>query len=249
VGFFDRRTRSDQKQMSMSVGGVGSPAWPDKDWPTSSADPVVQRVDSIQKSVDDERSLGALATGTARRTSSTSGLTQQDFEVAARVGPNGVTAKVEGVVAPKPDRNPWNAGADRTPVNPYDHIVDALRTSALKRDAALAGTSATASSTDAAADSAVATSPAKASATTDTAKLAYAPMSSSQYGEAYVRDAIDAYQRNSGLSSGSSTSTAVALADSGTDAAADPALASTDAPTPAPPDPQHEHEEAFEAVA
>jgi hypothetical protein len=209
----------------------------------------VQRVDSIQKSVDDERSLGALASGTARRTSSTTGLTQQDFEVAARVGPNGVTAKAEQVVAPKPDRNPWNAGADRTPVNPYDHIVDALRTSALKRDAALAGTSATSSSTTAAADSAVASSPVTASATTETAKLAYAPMSSSQYGEAYVRDAIDAYQRNSGLSSGSSTSTAVALADSGTDAAADPALAATDAPAPPPAEPKTDREESLLAIA
>jgi hypothetical protein len=222
--------------MSMTVGGVGSPKWPDQDWPTSSADPVVQRVGSIQKSVDDERSLGALASGTARRTSSTAALTQQDFEVASRIGPNGVTVKAldADATAAKADRNPWNAVPDRRSVNPYDHIIDALRTSALKRDAALAGTSATASATDVAADRAVATSPPTASAATETAKLAYPTLTSSQYGEAYVRNAIAAYQRNSDLSSGSSTSSATALADSGAEPAADPALAASDAPAPKP---------------
>jgi hypothetical protein len=201
------------------------------DWPTSSADPVVQRVDSIQRSVDDERSLGAQASGTARRTSSTSALTQQDFEVATRLGPNGVMVRpADQPVAPKVDRNPWNPASDRRSVNPYDHIMDALRTSALKRDAALAGTSATASSTAAAADHVVARSPVTASAATETAKLAYAPLTSSQYGEAYVRNAIAAYERNSELNRGSSTSTVSALADSGADAAADPAPADSTPP-------------------
>jgi hypothetical protein len=223
--------------MSMTVGGVGSPKWPDSEWPSSSTSNAVERVDSIQKAVEDERSLGPLANGTARRTSSTAALTQQDFEVATRLGSNGVMAKSfdQIVSAPKADGNPWNQVADRKSVNPYDHIIDALRASAIKRDAALAGTSATAPATTAAANSAIATSPATASATTETARLAYAPLTSNQYGEAYVRNAIAAYQGNSSLSAGSSTSTTTALADSGTATSTDPALADSDstAPTPA----------------
>jgi hypothetical protein len=177
--------------MSMTVGGATSPKWPERDWPTSSTSPVVERVNSIQKVVDDERSLGPLASGTARHTSSTAALTQQDFEVATRLGPNGAAMKSvdELVGAPKADRNPWNAAADRTSVNQYDHVMDALRTSALKRDAALAGSSGTAAAADTTADTAAAPAPATAEAQT--------PLTPNQFGEAYVRDAIAAYRRNS----------------------------------------------------
>ncbi|MDA0162789.1 hypothetical protein OM076_21125 [Solirubrobacter ginsenosidimutans] len=154
-------------------------------------------MNSIQKVVDDERSLGPLASGTARHTSSTAALTQQDFEVATRLGPNGVAMKsVDQLVpAPKADRNPWNPAADRTSVNQYDHVMDALRTSALKRDAALAGSSGTAAAADTTADTAAAPAPATAEAQSP----AHAPLTPDQFGEAYVRDAIAAYERNSSL--------------------------------------------------
>jgi hypothetical protein len=156
-------------------------------------------VNSIQKVVDDERSLGPLASGTARHTSSTAALTQQDFEVATRLGPNGAAMKsVDQLVgAPKADRNPWNPAADRKSVNQYDHVMDALRTSALKRDAALAGSSSTAAAADTTADTAVAPAPATAEAQSP----ASAPLTPNQFGEAYVRDAIAAYERNSSLHS------------------------------------------------
>jgi hypothetical protein len=183
--------------MSMTVGGAASPKWPEQDWPTSSTSPVVERVNSIQKVVDDERSLGPLATGTARHTSSTAALTQQDFEVATRLGPNGVAMKsVDQLVpAPKADRDPLNSAADRKSVNQYDHIMDALRTTALKRDAALAGSSGTAAAADTTADTAAAPAP----ATAEARSVAYAPLTPNQFGEAYVRDAIAAYERNSSL--------------------------------------------------
>ena len=179
--------------MSMTVGGTTSPKWPERDWPTSSTSPVVERVNSIQKVVDDERSLGPQASGTARHTSSTAALTQQDFEVATRLGPNGVAMKsVDQLVpAPKVDRHSPDAAADRKAVNQYDHIMDALRTSALKRDAALAGSSGTAAAVDTTADTAAAPAPATAEA--------QSPLTPNQFGEAYVRDAIAAYERNSSV--------------------------------------------------
>ncbi|HEY6891635.1 MAG TPA: hypothetical protein VI300_27770, partial [Solirubrobacter sp.] len=121
-------------------------------------------MNTIQKVVDDERSLGPLATGTARHTSSTAALTQQDFEVATRLGPaSGAVKSVDHLVgAPKVDRDPSSPGADRKSVNQYDHIMDALRTSALKRDAALAGSSGTAAAPDTTADAAAAPAPATA---------------------------------------------------------------------------------------
>ena len=79
---------------SLNVGGAASAQWPERDWPASSRKDAVERADSIQRLVDDQRSLGPLATGTAalhqpeRRR-----LTQQDFEVATRLGPNGVTVR------------------------------------------------------------------------------------------------------------------------------------------------------------
>src|SRR4051812_21563749 len=157
---------------SLNVGGATSARWAEKDWPTSSRNDAVERADSIQRIVDDQRSLGPLATGTARYTNPSAALTQQDFEVATRLGPNGVTVKSpdQMVSAPKADRNPWNAVADRKSVNGYDHIRESLRTAALKRDAAPAGSS---------------SSTAARSATSD------------EYGEAYVRNAIAAYARNS----------------------------------------------------
>ena len=80
----------------------------------------------------------------------------------------------------------------------------------------------------------MARSPVTASAATEPAKLAYAPLTSSQYGEAYVRNAIAAYERNSDLSAGSSTTTVSALADSGAGAMADPALAASTSPATPP---------------
>ena len=79
---------------------VGSARWPDREWGVASRKDAVDRVDSVGKVVDDERSLGPLANGTA----------------------------VERV-SPDP--------AERGPVNGYDHIMDSLRTAALRRDAAV----------------------------------------------------------------------------------------------------------------
>src|SRR3954447_7210717 len=139
---------------SLNVVGATSARWAEKDWPTSNRKDAVERADSIQKLVDDQRSLGPLATGTARYTNPSAALTQQDFEVATRVGPNGVTVRSLDPLAPKADRNPWNPAADRKSVNGYDHIMESLRTAALKRDAALAGSSSTASAQSATADTA-----------------------------------------------------------------------------------------------
>src|SRR4051794_33720205 len=173
--------------MSMTVGGAGSVQWPGLDRVPSTSK-TVDRVDSVQKAVEDERSLGSMANGTARRTSPAVALTQQDFEAATRLGPNGVTMKSldQLVGAPKVDRNPWNPAADRKSVNGYDHIMDSLRTAALRRDAALAGTSETASATTATADTAATSAtPAANTTTSATAALAYAPLTANQFGEAY----------------------------------------------------------------
>jgi hypothetical protein len=166
---------------NLTVGGAGSAQWPDTDW--ASRKDTVERVDSIQKAVDDERSLGAFANGTARRTSSTAAVTQQDFEAVTRLGPNGNTAKTtdQAAAAPRADRNPFNPAADRKSVNGYDHIMESLRAAALKRDAALAGTSSSSKAVSATTDDAAAEEP------------------RAQYGEAYVRNAIAAYARNSSL--------------------------------------------------
>jgi hypothetical protein len=171
----------------MSSLNVGSAQSPERDWPVSSRKDAVERAGSIQRVVDDQRSLGPLATGTARYTNPSTALTQQDFEVAARPGPNGVAIKsLDQVVgAPKADRNPWNPAADRKSVNGYDHIMESLRAAALKRDAALAGSSSTATAQSATADTA-ATSAMPAADTTTSAT-------------AYVRNAIAAYARNSNL--------------------------------------------------
>jgi hypothetical protein len=133
---------------SLNVGGAGRAQWPERDWPVSSRKTEIERVDSIEKVVDDRRSLGPLASGVARYTSPT----------AAQPG-------LESV-------------------NGYDHLMDSLRAAALKRDAALAGGSDTAKPRPAA----VAEEPA-----TDK------PPTVNEFGEAYVRNAIAQYQRNSNL--------------------------------------------------
>jgi hypothetical protein len=183
---------------NLTVGGAGSAQWPERDWSTSSRKDAVERVDSIQKVVDDQRALGALAGGVARYTSATAAPTQQDFEVATRLGPNGVTVKSldQLVNAPKVDRNPFNPVADRKSVNGYDHIMESLRTAALKRDAALAGTSSTPGSASSTSDTAATSVAPSASATT---LVADKPRAANEFGEAYVRNAIAAYARNSSL--------------------------------------------------
>jgi hypothetical protein len=163
---------------NLTVGGATSAQWPDTDW--ASRKDTVERVDSIQKAVDDERSLGAFANGTARRTSSTAAVTQQDFEAASRLGPSAKTTD-QAVAPPKADRNPFNPAADRKSVNGYDHIMESMRTAALKRDAALAGSSSTSKAVSATTDDAAAEEP------------------RAQYGDAFVRNAIAAYRRNSSL--------------------------------------------------
>jgi hypothetical protein len=175
---------------SVNVGGAGGVTWPDREWGVASRKARVERVDSIKKVVDDPRTLGPVANATARRTNPATPLTQQDFEIATRSGPNGLTMKsFDQLVpnAPKVGRNPWNPAADRTSVNGYDHILDSLRDAALKRDAALAG-----SAKAEAAPTAFAERP-------DTVKPASKPLTASEFGEAYVRNAIAQYQRTSSL--------------------------------------------------
>jgi hypothetical protein len=133
---------------SLNVAGAGRAQWPERDWPISSRKIEVERVDSIQKAVDDRRSLGPLGNGVARYT--------------------GPTAAQPGVES----------------VNGYDHLMDSLRAAALQRDAALAGGSDPAKPRPAA----VASEPA-----TDK------PPTVNEFGEAYVRNAIAQYQRNSSL--------------------------------------------------
>jgi hypothetical protein len=126
---------------SLHVGVAGRAAWPDREWGVAGRKESVERVDSIEKVVDDPRTLGPLADGPARRT----------------------------------ERNPWNPAADREAVNGYDHILDSLRTAALKRDAALAGDAKTGQP--------------------ETVN----PVTAGESGEAYVRNAIAQYQRNSSV--------------------------------------------------
>ena len=110
------------------------------------------------------------------------------------------------VNAPKVDRNPFNPAADRKSVNGYDHIMESLRTAALKRDAALAGTSATGESATATADTAATPATTGANTTTSaTASPAYKPLTANEFGEAYVRNAIAAYARNSSLTPAATT--------------------------------------------
>ena len=87
------------------------------------------------------------------------------------------------VNAPKVDRNPFNPVADRKSVNGYDHIMDSLRTAALKRDAALAG-------------GRDRRSPGGSGAGEPATDK---PPTVNEFGEAYVRNAIAHYQRNSSL--------------------------------------------------
>ena len=176
----------------MSSLNVGSAQPPERDWPVSSRQDAVERAGSIQRVVDDQRSLGPLANGTARYTNPTAAPTQQDFEVVTRLGPNGVNVRSPDQPggAPKVERNPWNPTADRKSVNGYDHIMESLRTAALTRDAALAGSSSTAEGQSATADTAATSAMPAADATSS---------ATAQLGEAYVRNAIAAYARNSSL--------------------------------------------------
>jgi hypothetical protein len=139
---------------SLHVGGVGSAAWPDREWGVAGRTERVERVDSVKRVVDDPRALGPFADGTARRTHPA-------------------------------EHNPWNPAADRRSVNGYDQILDSLRTAALERDAARAG-------------SANAEPP-------ETGERATKPLAASGFGDAYVRNAIAQYQRNSSLTRSSIT--------------------------------------------
>jgi hypothetical protein len=53
----------------------------------------------------------------------------------------------------------WSAASRETAANPYDQAIDALRTAALRRDAALASTSHIAKAVDTTADAAIAAGP------------------------------------------------------------------------------------------
>jgi hypothetical protein len=120
---------------------------------------------------------------TARRATPAASLKSDDFELATRLGPHGVTFKSldQLVKAPKVDRNGWDPVADRKAVNPYDRIVSSLRAAALRRDAAAAG---------------AAPAPASQTATTD------APAQNP-----YVAAAIQAYVSNSSLTPAATTAT------------------------------------------
>ncbi len=64
---------------NLTVRGAGRAQWPERDWPVSSRKTEVERVDSAQRAVDDRRSLGPLASGTARYTSPTAAVTRDAF--------------------------------------------------------------------------------------------------------------------------------------------------------------------------
>jgi hypothetical protein len=122
---------------SLRVGGTGRAAWTGT---VAGRTDSVERVDSIKKVVDDQRSLGPLV-----------------------------------------ERNPWNPAADRESVNGYDQIMDSLRTAALRRDAALA-----------------AGARAEAAPTARAGTVVQTQSEPVEFGDAYVREAIAQYERNSG---------------------------------------------------
>jgi hypothetical protein len=83
---------------------------------------------SEQAAAEHPAATEAISRGTARRTDSVA-LTQQDFEVAARLG-QGAVAQARPLEPP--------VGVPPQTLNRYDAILGALRTEALRRDAAAA---------------------------------------------------------------------------------------------------------------
>ena len=171
---------------SLNVGGATSARWAEKDWPTSSRKNAVERATGSKAR---RRPAQPRAAGHRHRA-----LHQPGAHAAGLRGRHagraqtGVTVRSLDQLAPKADRNPWNPAADRKSINGYDHIMESLRTAALKRDAALAGSSSTAMAQSATADTAATSAtPAADTTTSATAQLAY------------VRNALAAYARNSAL--------------------------------------------------
>src|SRR4051794_15527222 len=191
--------------MSTLISGADSAGRPDASWASSTTRDTVDAVAAGKKTDDDARDRAA----TTRRATPAVALKSEDFELATRLGPHGVTFKSldQLVKAPKLDRNGWDPVSDRKAVNPYDRIMTSLRAAAMRRDAALAGT---------------ATAPAADTATADAAPA----------GDPYVAEAIKAYVSNSGLTPASTTpgsATATAPAEPGpTTTQADTTPASTD---------------------
>src|SRR3954447_18685178 len=174
--------------MSTLISGADSAGRPDASWASSTTRDPVDAVAAGRKTDDDARDRAV----TTRRATPAVALKSEDFELATRIGPHGVTFKSldQLVKAPKLDRDGWDPVADRKAVNPYDRIMSSLRAAAMRRDAALAGT---------------APAPASDTATDDAAPA----------GDPYVAAAIQAYVSNSSLTpapaaSGPATTTAPA---------------------------------------
>ncbi len=128
--------REEQRaEMTMNVQAHAT-RWPDLDSYTAARDSAPQRV-------DEARSAGGPQTqGTPHHTTTTA-LTQQDFEVALRVTPNLLSsAPQQPFTAPETLQRTQSHGADKAASNPYGNIVDSLRNAALRRDAAAAASAA-----------------------------------------------------------------------------------------------------------
>src|SRR4051812_570902 len=151
-----------EMNISSSTQGAGGTQWPDRD--QSALTTRRDRADADK--VQDPRQAPA----TTARTTAVTPLTEEDFELALRLGPNAPAPRSldQLMSLPKVERNPWTTAGRKPADNPYDRIMGSLRMAAMRRDAAAAV------SAEPAADEAVAATPAEV-ATTDSVATTVAP--------------------------------------------------------------------------
>ena len=146
--------------MITNVEGASSASWP-----------AYERDETRRESVEPTTQIAA---NTPRKSESLKALTQQDFELATRFGPNAVTTKsFDQLGFAKVDRDRFNPTERKAAGNPYDRVLDSLRMAALRRDAAAASAQPAPHVVDA-----TTTAEATAEAVAATPNYAYAPTGS-----------------------------------------------------------------------
>jgi hypothetical protein len=149
--------------MSMNVEGANGAQWPALD----RADQTLPDRDAQKPVVEQQPGIAAVAANTPRRTEALKSLTQQDFELATRLGPNGVTMRSldQLVGGPRLERDRFNPSERKATANPYARVMESLRMAAMRRDAAAAATQPAPPAVTVTEDAVVAETPATLSAT------------------------------------------------------------------------------------